>query len=348
MELKFCKNCVLDGRAEELVLDSNGVCNFCHIAQKELKMAELEKPNLSKRIEKIKKDGKGKKYDCLIGLSGGVDSSLTLHYLVELGLRPLCFSIDNGYNNPKADENIMRLVEGLKVPFYRYTINLQKFRELQKAFMKAGLINLEIPTDHILLASSLEMAAKYGIKWILSGGNVATESIMPPSWSYNARDLTHVKDVYRKMMGKKLKGLPLCGLLKWNYYRWIKGIKTFYLLDYYDYKRQEAIKILEEKYGYKNYGEKHEESDFTKWFQNFYLFERFGIDKRAAHYSSLINSGQMDRRDAMALLENPPVYVPLGIEAWISQFPRRKHSDFKMDKNYDRIAKVVKFFKWKF
>lgn len=340
MELKFCTQCVMDGSAQELVLDEDGICNFCHQAQRELRMAKTEQKYLFDKLCAIRDVGKD--YDCLIGLSGGVDSSTLLHYAVQMGLRPLCYSIDNGWNDPKADENIMRLVESLQVPFYRYTIDLAKFKELQAAFMKAGLINLEIPTDHILMASGLELAAKYGIKWILSGGNVATESIMPTSWSYNARDLTHIKDVYRKTMGKNLKGLPVCSIWKWNWYRWVKGIKTLYLLDYLDYNRQESIKLLQATYGYKPYGDKHEESVFTRWFQNFYLFTKFGIDKRKAHYSSLINSGQMSRKEAIALLGERPVYPELGLEQKVMRYPKCKHSDFKQDKWYGRISKFVK------
>ena len=333
----------MDGTAEEIVLDEQGICNFCHIAEKELKMAQEEKGNLSKIIEQIKKDGLEKDYDVLIGLSGGVDSSIALHKLVELGLRPLCFSIDNGWQSSEAQENIMRLVEGMKVPFYRYNINLDRFKDLQAAFMKAGLINLEIPTDHILMASSLEMASKYGIKWIISGGNVATESIMPHSWSYPARDLTHIKDVYKKTTGKRLKNIPVCGLFKWNYYKWIKGIKTLYLLDYFDYNREEAIKLLEEKYGYKNYGEKHCESTFTWWYQNFYLFQKFGIDKRKAHLSSLINSGQMTRKEAMNITMQAPIFPELGIELKVLKYPKRSHCDFKTDeKLFNFLSKIIR------
>ena len=334
---------ILRHKPEEagIVLDENGVCNHCLNAQKSLKDNESEKENLSKIIEAIKK-GKGK-YNCLIGLSGGVDSSYTLHHLVSLGFKPLCFSIDNGWNNPLADENIMRLVETLKVPFYRYTIDLKKFRELQGAFIQAGLINLEIPTDHILLASSYEMADKYGIKFIISGGNTATESIMPASWSYAARDLVHIKDVYQQTIGKKLTGIPMCGLLKWNWYKWIKGIKTLYLLDYLSYNREEAIKLLEEKYGWKNYGDKHEESIFTRWYQNFYLFHKFGIDKRKAHYASLINSGQMTREEAMFKLTASPVYPELGLEARVMNYRKRSHYDFKTDeKLFNFLSKIIR------
>jgi len=234
----------------------------------------------------------------------------------------------------------MRLVEGLKVPYYRYNIDLTKFRELQVAFIKAGLKNLEIPTDHILMATTYEMASKYGIKWVLSGGNVATESIMPASWGHNARDLTHIKDVYKKMTGKKLTGLPVCGLMKWNWYRWIKGVKILYLLDHFEYNRAESIALLQEKYGYESYGEKHEESKFTKWFQNFYLYEKFGIDKRKAHFSSMIVSGQMTRDEALRELENKPEYEPMDFNI---DYPIHEHGDFKMDKWYGRISKIVKW-----
>lgn len=325
--LKFCNRCVMDGTDPDLVLDENGVCNHCHQAQKMLAEIQADKHLLPEIINQIKKDGQNKKYDVLIGLSGGVDSSTALHHVVQFGLRPLCFSIDNGYNHPRADENIMRLVEGLKVPFYRYTIDLNAFVDLQGSFIAAGVPNIEIPTDHILMAASLEMASKYDIKWIISGGNVATESIMPAAWGYNARDLTHIKDIHRE----SLEGLPTCGLLKWNYYKWIKGIQTFYLLDYLDYNRSQAVKMLKETYGWQNHYDKHCESLFTWWFQSYYLFEKFGIDKRKAHYSSLINSGQMTRKEAMDLLADNPEYPKLGLEEKIWKFPKRSHDEFRKD-----------------
>lgn len=338
-----CKTCILDKSVEEIIFTETG-CNFCDRARQSLKEIEAEKHKLPEIIEQIKKDGKGKKYDVLIGLSGGVDSSYTLHKAVEMGLRPLCFSVDNGWQSDMAQENVMRLVEGLKVPFYRYTIDLKKFAELQNAFIKAGLINIEIPSDHIILATSMELASRYKIKWIISGGNVATESIMPASWSYNARDLVHIKSIYKWATGKKLTGLPTCSLLKWNYMKWIKGVKTFYLLDYLDYSRKESENILVEKYGFQSTGEKHEESVFTKWFQNFYLFTKFGIDKRKAHLSSLIVSGQMTREESLLQLEISPVYPELGIEKQIMKYPKRSHDEFKKD-NYELIAKIIK---WKF
>lgn len=332
----------MDGSDVEITFDENGVCNHCLNAQASIKFNENEKKNLPKIIRDIKRSRRGK-YDVLIGLSGGIDSSYTLHCLVRLGLKPLAFTIDNGWNDPIADENIMRLVETLKVPFYRYTIDIKRFRELQGAFIQAGLINLEIPTDHILMAASYEMANKYGIKWIISGGNTASESIMPASWSYPARDLVHIKDVYEKKTLRKLKDLPVCGLLKWNYYKWIKGIRTFYLLDYLTYTRKKAIILLEKTYGWKNYGEKHEESIFTKWYQNFYLFQKFHIDKRKAHYSSLINSGQMTRSEAKELLALEPIYPELGLEERIMKYKPHNHHDFKTDEwRFNLISKIIR------
>ena len=325
----------MDSSASEIVFTETG-CSFCDRAKVSLEeIKDLEMPQI-----------KGKQYDCLIGLSGGVDSSYLLHKVVEKGLRPMCFSVDNGWNDPRADENIMRLVEGLRVPFFRYVLDLPKFKTLQSAFLMAGQKNVEIATDHVLMAMSYELADKYGIKWILSGGNVATESIMPESWGYQPRDLVHIKDVYRKMIGKELKGLPVCGLLKWNWYKWVKGIKTFYPLDVWGYNRQEAIHLLESKYGYMDYGEKHGENVWTKWFQNFYLYEKFGIDKRKAHLSSMIVSGHMTRDDALRELARKPVYPELGIERRVMKYPIRNYWEFRTDeKLFKFISKVVKLCK---
>lgn len=321
----------MDTTASEITFDNEGVCNFCHQAQASLKeIWSSKKPDILL----------GKEYDVLIGLSGGVDSSFLLHKAVELGLRPLCFSVDTGYNKPDADENIMKLVEGLKVPFIRYTIDLDRFRQLQAAFLKAGVKNVEIPTDHILLAVTLELAKTYKIKTILSGGNVNTESIMPPSWGANARDLTHIKAIAKKF-GANIKGLPLCSLWEWNWHRWVLGTKTVYLLDYFNYNRAEAERLLIQKYAYVSTGEKHEENYFTWWFQNFYLFEKFGIDKRKAHYASMINSGQMTRTEAMFKLTANPIYPELGFEKRVLQYKKHEHLDYPIGQGYERIAKIL-------
>lgn len=330
-----CKFCVMDKSAEEITFDENGRCNFCIQAQNELE--SIKKLDI-KDILSIK----GDKYDCLIGLSGGIDSATALVKAVEMGLRPLCFSVDNGWNNPVADENVMNLVEGLKVPFFRYVIDREKFRDLLLAFINSGVKNIEIPTDHILMAVSYEIANKYNIKTIISGGNVATESIMPPSWGYNARDLVHIKDIYKKHTGKNNIELPTCSLIKWNYYKWIKRIKIIYILDYFNYDRKKSIEELKNRFNFKDYYEKHCESYLTWWFQNYYLFEKFSIDKRKAHLSSLINSGQITRREALEELGKNPEYPNLGIENTILKIKKGYHEDYKKD-NYELIAKIIKW-----
>lgn len=347
---QMCAQCVMDTTDPDIQFDEKGVCNHCIEASTKLKQAKFDRLNLPWVYTKIR-ENKGK-YTCLLGLSGGVDSSMCLHYLVQNDIIPFCFSIDNGWNSPESDENIMRLVESLKVPFYRYTIDLATFRELQLAFIKSGTPNIEIPTDHILMAATYEMAEKYQIKTIISGGNLATESIMPPSWGYNAKDLKFIKSVYKTFTGKELTGLPMISLLKYLQMRFVKGVQTINLLDYYEYNREQAIQLLKKQYGYKPYGEKHEESKFTKWFQNRYLPEKFDIDKRKAHYSSLINSHQMTREEALEKLKEPLVSFEIMIEneqgdavpissTEMYKVPQHSHRDYpNNEKLYDRLSKI--------
>ena len=330
----------MDKSAEEITFNEKGVCNFCEQAQKSLQDIKKEVlPNI-----------KGKKYDCLIGLSGGIDSSMVLHHAVEMGLRPLCFTMDNGWNTAKSDENVLRMVEKLKVPLYRYVIDLDKYRELQTAFLKKGIKNLEAITDHILFAITYEMANKYGIKYILTGGNSETESIMPASWGEDPRDLKWIKAVYKSQTGKKLSGLPTISLLKEQYYRLIKQKKFIRLLDFVGYNRQKAVELLQKEYGFQDYGEKHCENTWTWWFQNFYLFEKWGIDKRKAHLSSLINSGQITREQALDELGKSPVFPFLGLEKKVMAYPYSKYEDYPNSKRIRQwVAKIYKFIpkKWK-
>lgn len=317
--MRICQRCVMDITDPDIKFDERGVCNHCIEYGLKEKLRRVEAGNLPWIYEKIRKNGINKKYDCLLGLSGGVDSSLVLHYLLENGIRPLCYSVDNGWNTVESDENIMRLVEGLKVPFFRYTIDLDKFKELQIAFIKSGTSNIEIPTDHLLMATSYEMARKNNIKYIISGGNLATEGIMPIAWGYQARDKKFIESVYEKTYSKKINGLPLMSLVSYLFHRFLKGIRVINLLDYYEYDRSKAKKLLNEKYGWKDYGEKHEESKFTKWFQDTWL-SQFGIDKRKAHYSSMINSKQMTRNQAIELLSKPLIATPCPIVYSPSEF----------------------------
>ncbi|MAH46474.1 ExsB family protein [Candidatus Pacearchaeota archaeon] len=336
----ICNRCVLDTvEVPDIYFDYEGICNYCRKFEKDEFDRTVEKNNLQWVYHNLRKR-KGK-YQCLLGLSGGVDSSMCLRYLIENGIKPLTYSIDNGWNTEASDENIMRLVEGMKVPFFRYTIDIDKFKNLQDAFIQSGTKNLEIPTDHILMASTYEMALKHGIKDIISGGNLATEGILPKSYGYQARDLKHLKAVYKQFKGEKLTGLPMISLPKYLYSRFVKGIRITNLLDYYEYDRGEAIKLLEEKYGYTDYGLKHEESNFTKWFQNFYLPAKFNLDKRKPHFSSLINSGQMKREDALKQLAQFPTFDSMGNEEKVLKYTKRDYKEYpNNEKLWDFLSKV--------
>src|SRR3990167_4014931 len=328
--VKICQFCCMDTSAVEITFDEKGTCNFCtdwFIREKQRKIDKQELPWI---IYAIKKAGKGKEFDCLLGLSGGVDSSLCLVYLLEQGLRPFCFSVENGYQTPEAQENIMRMVEGLKVPYYRYNIDLEEFKAVQKAFEESKTLNIEIPSDHLIMATTYEMARKYGIKWIIGGGNHATEGIMPASFGYNAKDLTFLKAVY----GKPIKNLPTISLLQYIWYRFVNKVKIVNLLDFYEYNREKAKKLLTERFGWKDYGDKHCESSYTKWFQEEYL-PRFGIIKDKAHYSTLICSGQMTRDEALKKLEGREI----GDEKSVSHL-RFRNSEH----HWEMLASIYK--KW--
>ena len=344
-----CNNCILtENEDPKITFNDKGVCNYCVAFYYAEKQRRIEKTQYPWVVYEMKKAGKGKDYDCLLGLSGGADSSLCLHYLIEQGLRPLCFSVDNGWQTQEANENVMRMVEGLKVPYYRYNINLEAFRGLQEAFIKAGQKNIEIPTDHILMATTYEMANKYEIKYIISGGNLATEGIMPEHFGYNARDLTHLKGVYKKITGKKLTGLPTISLFQYLWYRFIKGIKIIQPLNYYEYNRQNAIKLLSEKYGYKDYGEKHGENIFTKYFQDYYLPVYFKLDKRIPHLSSMINSAQTTRQQALEEIKKP-IKLPELNEEILNLFKEVKIYNFNEFPNskfwWDLFSKIYDYFK---
>ena len=317
----------MDLSAKEITFNEKGICNFCiQYQETELKRrAEALHPGRTWIYYNLKK---GKKYDCLLGLSGGVDSSTCLHYLAENDIHPLAFSVDNGWNDPKADENIMRLVETLKVPFQRIVLNLPVFKELQKAFILSGTRNIEIPTDHVLLALTYKMAAENGLKYIISGGNHATEGIMPESYGYQPRDLRHIRAIYKKFTGKNLRGIPTISLWKYLYYRFIKGIKIINLLDFYEYNREKSKKLLIDKYGWEDYYAKHEESIFTKWFQNVWLYQVHKIDKRRPHYSSMINSGQMTREEALKKLETPPESIKLPMDIGVEVVSIKSYKDY--------------------
>lgn len=274
-------------------------------------------------VEKIKRAGRGKPYDCVIGISGGVDSSYLVLQAVKLGLRPLTVHFDSGWNSELAVSNIENIVNRLGLDLATDVVDWREMKDLQLSFFKASVANCDIPTDHAFPAVAFREAARYGIRYILSGHNFATESILPKSWGYNATDARHLKAIQRRFGTVKLKTYPIMGIFKrYLWYGYIRPITTVHLLNYMPYVKTEAKRAITEELGWRDYGGKHYESVFTRYFQGSYLPKKFGFDKRKAHLSSLIVSGQMSREEALAQLEQPD--YPAELEKQDHEFIAKK------------------------
>lgn len=261
--------------------------------------------DLAKLVEQIKSAGKKKSYDCVVGVSGGVDSTYLLLQAVRLGLRPLAVHFDSGWNSELAVGNIHNLVTSLGVDLYTHVADWREMRDLQLSFLKASVANADTPTDHAFTWVAYSQAARYGVKYILSGSNYASESILPEAWGYNADDARHVRGIQRKFGKVRLKTYPVMGLFRRHiWYPLIRGVKTVKPLNYMPYFYSDAKKDIAESVGWRDYGGKHYESVFTRYFQGYYLPHKFGFDKRLAHYSSLILSDQMSRTEALSLMES--------------------------------------------
>ncbi len=247
-EHRICTRCVMDTTDPEIKFDENGVCNHCkryeELVRLKLLTGEEREKRLKEIVGKIKRYGKNKKYDCIIGVSGGVDSSYVAYIAKKLGLRPLAVHLDNGWDTELAISNIEKILKKLDIDLYTYVVDWEEFRDLQLAYFKASVVDIEVVTDHAIIAALYDIADKRKIKYILSGSNIVTEGIMPNSWGYNKNDLRNLKDIYKRYGTVKLKTYPTMGLFKWLYYRFIKGIQTIPLLNYMDYNKKKAKKLL--------------------------------------------------------------------------------------------------------
>ncbi len=305
MKLIECKNCILNSNVCSITLDKNGICNYCNFYYKEIKPI-LEKcqehGQLAILIDKIKKNRVGN-YDCLIGLSGGVDSSYVAFLVNELGLKPLAFHLDNGWNSDISVKNIKNIVEKFNYDFYTYVIDWEEFKDLQLSFIKAGVIDIELLTDHAITAVAFQLIKKEKIKYFISGSNYATEAIMPEDWSYYKWDSKNIKAIHKRFGRLPIKTFPM-----YNFLDKIKSRTLFSivrLLDYVNYNKAEAMNKLETSVGWNFYGGKHYESHFTKFYQAHILPKKFNVDKRYAHLSNLICSGQIDRETALTEIKKP-------------------------------------------
>ncbi|WP_084675085.1 N-acetyl sugar amidotransferase [Hippea jasoniae] len=304
---KRCKRCLMDETAEGIVFTETG-CNYCDEFLKILDNPP-KKINLSleELVNKVKKDGRNKPYDCIVGLSGGVDSSYTLVKVKELGLRPLAVHMDNGWDSELAANNIKNLVENLGVDLYTHVIDWDEYRQLMQAFFDADVIDIELLYDNAMLAVCYQQANKYGLKYILAGTNSSTEGmILPRNWNWFKWDKKNIKNL-AKLKRIKIKTFPAIGTLDKIYYEFVKGIKWISFLDYLpSYNKFEALEALQKQFNYKPYPYKHYESVFTRFYQGFILPVKFGVDKRKNHLSTLILTNQMKKEDAIKTLQEIP------------------------------------------
>ena len=307
---QVCTRCIMDTSDPDIAFDENGVCihcmNYDQRIRHELHLDKEGQKKLGTLVEKIKEAGKHKDYDCIIGLSGGVDSTMVAYTVKKLGLRPLAVHLDNGWDSELAVSNVEKIVKELDIDLYTRVLDWEQFRDLHLSFLKASVINSEIPTDHVIVATLYRTAAREGIPYIFSGGNLATEAIMPESWGYEPRDWKHIKAIHGRFSTQKLKSFPHLTLFHWAYYTFVKGIRFIPILNYIDYNVESAKILLAEELGWRDYGGKHYESIYTRFFQGFILPQKFNIDKRRAHLSTLVNSGQLTRDEALEEMEKDP------------------------------------------
>lgn len=345
----------MDTSAAEITFDEHGRCNYCteflkrsgHVINKD---PVQRKEALHAFVARVKAQGKGKRYDCVLGVSGGVDSSWALVQAVKLGLRPLATHMDNGWNSELAQNNIANLVRGLDVDLYTHVIDWHEYRGLMQAFFDADVIDVELLYDNAMLAVNYQQAVTNSVKFILAGTNQATEGMyLPREWNWCKYDKRNIKGLGQKFGGVKIDTFPAIGTLGYFWYEFVRRVRWIPFLDHFDYNKFEALDVLKREYNYKPYPYKHYESIFTRFYQGYILPEKFGVDKRRSHFSTLIVSGQMTREEALKGLEGIPYPSQEALEedkeyfvkkmGWTSKElaeyivrPEKAHTDYTSEK----------------
>lgn len=308
----MCTRCVMDTSDPDIKFDANGVCHHCHAYDESVRTrvvtGEEAKRAREELAAEVRKAGEGKPYDCIIGISGGVDSTYVAYAAKKiLNLRPLAIHLDNGWDSELAVKNIEHVLNKLGIELYTEVLDWDEFRDLQLAFLRASTPDSEIPTDHAIVSVLYREARKHGIRYILSGCNVRTESHLPPAWSRGHSDWRYIGAVQKQFGSRPLKTFPHRNMfnLVWD----ARRIHWVDILNYLDYRKADALDLLENELGWQYYGGKHFESIYTRFYQGYILPTKFGFDKRKMHLSSLICSGEMTRDEALAELAKPP-YPP--------------------------------------
>jgi N-acetyl sugar amidotransferase len=342
-----------------IAFDNKGICHHCQrydaMFSTRVIQGKAGKAVLDALVRNIKKAGRGRDYDCIIGVSGGVDSTYVAWFVKQLGLRPLAVHLDNGWNSELAVKNIERVLTKLGIDLYTYVIDWEEFRDLQISFLKASTPDGEIPSDHAIFALLWREAVRRGIKYIVSGMNFTTESIYVPDWAYGHSDWRYIQDVHRQFGRVRLRTYPHFSLIYLLYANLVRRVRTVSILNNVDYNKKEAMRILTEELGWQYYGGKHHESIYTRFYQGYVLPKKFGIDKRYGHLSDLINAGQTTREQALEEIEKPPypeaqqqedmVYVSkkLGLRgdafAEIMALPVK---NFRNYQNHFRLVNILK------
>lgn len=308
----ICTNCIMDTSDSNITFDDRGWCDYCNNYHRSI----LPNWHPDKRGEKemqavaatIRAEGKDCDHDCIIGVSGGVDSSYVAYLAKEkLGLRPLIFHVDAGWNSQQSVNNIEKMVDGLGLDLHTEVVNWEEMKDLQRAFFKAQVPHLDTPQDHAFFAALYNFAAEHGFKYVITGANYSTECVREPlEWHYHASDLRQLKDIHRQFGERPLTSFPMADIFKFKiYYRFVKGMKVVKPLNNFPYLKDQAMQELADKFGWQKYAHKHYESRFTRFYEGYWLPTKFGYDKRRAHFSSLILTKQLSRDEALEKIAQP-------------------------------------------
>jgi N-acetyl sugar amidotransferase len=372
MEKKVCVHCIMDNVNEpDLQFDENGVCNYCRSYTESsalIPKGEARDKKLHELVNTIKERSKGKKYDAVLGVSGGVDSTYLAYLAHKLGLKLLLVHCDNGWNSELSVKNIEGIIQYTGFDLHTIVLNWEEFKDIQLSFFKAGVVDIELPYDYALVASIYKVAEKHGIQSLLSGHNLVTEgTVMPKSWRHDKWDIINIKAIH-KLFGKRpMKTFPHFSPWQMSYFTLTKKFENIRLLNYAEYDKKAAKELITKEMGWRDYGGKHYESVFTRFYQGYILPEKFHIDKRQFHYSILICSGQISRDEALEEMKKPPYaspqmlkedmeYVKKKLDFTDESFnkymaaPIHKHTDYpnieSYWKKYYRVVGLLKPFKF--